>query len=173
MSTAAELRAGPHLVGELLDAYTDHCDDLGLSGPARVDRLTGAGRFLADHPDLAAWMRRPLPLRLTDLARCPLAWPLISFAVLTGRVRVDFDLLAAKHAGRSFAPAVAAIYPRQVSILREAAARLDWANKWTAAVLGHSLPLLVATTGCSPNALTQADIEAVRDAVRTSLSVVT
>jgi len=168
MSTAAALRGGPHVVDDLLDAYSDHCGDLGLSDPARVDRLTGAGRFLAGHRDLAGWMRRPLPLRLIDLDRCPLAWPLISFAVLTGRVRADFDLLAAKHAGRSFAPAVAAIYPQQVSTLREAAARLDWATKWTATVLGHSLPLVVATTGCPPNALTQADIEAVRDAVRSS-----
>ena len=75
---------------------------LGYPAPARYARLTGARQFLSGHPDLPVWMGRPLPVRLADLDRLPRAWPLIGFAVLTGRVRADFDLLAAKHAGRGF-----------------------------------------------------------------------
>jgi hypothetical protein len=98
-------------------------------------------------------MTRPLPARLTDLKRFTFAWPLVSFAILTGHVRADFDLLAAKHAGRGFAGAVAAIYPDDVAALRAAATRLDWAEDWTKAVLGHGLPLVVAATARAPLAL--------------------
>ena len=96
-------------------------------------------------------MRRPLPIRLADLKRCPLAWPLVGFALLTGRARADFDLLAAKHAGRSFASAAAAIYPRELAELHAAAGRLGWAPGWTADVLGGGLPLAIAVTGGSPS----------------------
>jgi hypothetical protein len=153
---------------DLLGAYADHCAAVGLGVEARSDRCAAASKFLADHHDLAAWMRRPLPIRLADLQRCPLAWPLLSFAVLTGRTRADFDLLAAKHAGRSFAPAAAAIYPQEWAELHAAADRLGWAEPWTTAVLGNGLPLVIAVTGGSPSLLSQADIDGVRDAVRTS-----
>jgi hypothetical protein len=157
-----------HASGELLEDYLVHCAALGLSQSAQGDRVTGASAFLARHQDLTVWMDRPLPVRLTDLARSPLAWPLVGFAMLTGRLPGDFDLLAAKHAGRSFAAAVTVIYPQDVAALRAAATRLEWADKWTQAVLGHSLPLVIASTGLAPKELTEADIDRVRDAVRTS-----
>ena len=166
MSAALTGRA---IVGDdLLGDYAEHCTVLGLSESARTHRVTAARVFVARHPDLAVWMSRPLQVRLTDLERAPLAWPLVGFAMLSGRLPGDLDLLAAKHAGRGFAPAVAALYPRDVAVLREAANRLDWAQPWTAAVLGHSLPLVVAATGRAPSSLSQADIDTVRDAVRSS-----
>lgn len=121
----------PHADTDLLTAYAAHCVDLGLTKAGVNERLVAARRFLAGHRDLAAWMSRPLPARLADLGRIPLSWLLIGFAVLTGRVHTDFDLLAAKHAGRGFAAAVAAIYPDDVARLRAAATRLSWAEKWT------------------------------------------
>lgn len=165
-TAAPALRQGADT--DLLSAYAAHCVDLGLTKGRVNDRLAAARRFLARHHDLATWMSRPLPARLTDLDRFPSAWPLIGFAVVTGRVRTDFDLLAAKHAGRSLAAAVAANYPDDVAELRSAAIRLGWAGPWTADVLGHSLPLVVAATGRGPLTLDMADIEAVRDAVRLS-----
>lgn len=112
-------------------------------------------------------MSRPLAVRLTDLRRSQ-AWPLIAFAVLSGRLAADFDLLAAQHAGRSFAPALEAIYPGDLAALRAAAARLDWTGPWTAAVLRRGLPLAVAATGHAPSALTPDDLEMVRQHVRAS-----
>jgi len=153
---------------DLLDAYADHCAAVGLGRFERADRLTIAAKFLLDHPDLDIWMTRALPVRLADLERCPLAWPLVGFAVLSGRTQADFDLIAAKHAGRSFARAAAAIYPQELTVLREAAARLGWSEARTAAVLRQGLPLAIAASGCSPDKLTQADIDSVRDAVRAS-----
>lgn len=165
MSTVA---AYPERRDDLLDAYADHCAAVGLGRFERADRLTIAAKFLVDHPDLETWMTRALPIRLADLERCPLAWPLVGFAVLSGRTRADFDLIAAKHAGRSFARAAAAIYPQELTVLREAAARLGWSEARTAAVLRQGLPLAIAASGCSPDKLTQADIDSVRDAVRAS-----
>ncbi len=165
MSLALRLEHAPV---SLLGAYEDHCQALGLSEKAERMRLAAAGRFLAGHPDLQAWMDRPLAARLADLAQVPLAWPLITFAALSGRLRADFDLLAVKHAGRSFAPAAMALFPAGIAALRAAAARLSWAEPWTATVLRQALPLAVAVTGHAPSALTQADIDAVRAAARTS-----
>lgn len=153
---------------DLLTAYAAHCAVLGLTESSVDERLAGAEKFLTCHRELTAWMARPLLARLTDLDRVPLAWPLVGFAILTGRVHADFDLLAAKHAGRSFAPALVAIYPDDVASLRTAAARLSWADQWSAAVLGNSLPLVVAVTGRAPSVLTAADVDAVRDSVRSS-----
>ncbi len=141
---------------------------MGLSEPAIAGRLAGARRFLGAHPDLTAWMDRPLAVRLADLKQPALAWPLVSFALLSGRLRADFSLLAAKNAGRAFAPAVEALYPDDLAELRAAAGRLHWAGPWAKAVLGHGLPLVVAAAGRAPSALTEADLGAVRQAVRTS-----
>jgi len=49
-----------------------------------------------------------------------------------------------------------------------AAGRLGWAPGWTADVLGGGLPLAIAVTGGSPSLLRQADIDGVREEVRTS-----
>src|SRR5512144_2786647 len=152
MSAAAATTIGYH--EDLLGAYAEHCSALGLTRSSRDERLIAALGFLNRFPDLSAWMARPLPVRLADLDWAPLAWSLITFAAFIGKVRVDFDLLVAKHVGRSFGPAIVALFPDEVAALREAASRLQWAESWTAAVLGNSLPLVVATTGRSPRALT-------------------
>ncbi|HLZ37624.1 MAG TPA: hypothetical protein VKP64_07650, partial [Mycobacteriales bacterium] len=152
MSAAAATTIGYH--EDLLGAYAEHCSALGLTRSSRDERLIAARGFLNRFPDLSAWMARPLPVRLADLDWAPLAWSLITFAAFIGKVRVDFDLLVAKHVGRSFGPAIVALFPDEVAALREAASRLQWAESWTAAVLGNSLPLVVATTGRSPRALT-------------------
>lgn len=109
MSAAAAATIGYH--EDLLGAYAEHCSALGLTRSGRDERLIAGCGFLTRFPDLSAWMARPLPVRLADLDRAPLAWSLIAFAAFTGKVRVDFDLLVAKHVGRSFGPAIVALFP--------------------------------------------------------------
>lgn len=82
----------------LLDGYARFCHRLGLADRGLRDRLRLARLFLAEHPDLAAWMTRPTRTRLADVRRIK-AWPLLSWAALSGAVRVDLDLLAAKDLG--------------------------------------------------------------------------
>ena len=82
----------------LIEAYAEFCHQLGVSDRTLRDRLRVARAFLVAHPDLDAWMGRPTRSRLADLGRIR-AWPLVSWAGLVGRVRVDLDLLVAKDLG--------------------------------------------------------------------------
>jgi hypothetical protein len=54
---------------DMLAAYSEHCDDLGLGAPGKEVRLQAARRFLDLHGDLTAWTARPVPARLLDLRR--------------------------------------------------------------------------------------------------------
>jgi len=87
---------------QLIDGYGRYCQGLidggVLTDRARRDRLRLARQFLDQHPDLEAWLARPLPARLRDLDRVK-AWPLLTFAVLTGQLNVDLDLLLVKDLG--------------------------------------------------------------------------
>ena len=69
----------------LLDGYARFCHRLELSDRSLRDRLRLARLFLAEHPDLAAWMTRPTRTRLADLHRIK-AWPMLSWAALSGTV---------------------------------------------------------------------------------------
>ncbi len=168
MTTLPLATRPPDRPQELLAAYAQHCTLLPMSATSAGDRLAGARRFLGEYPDLQAWMGRPLAARLADLARVKSAWQLVGFAAVTGRARVDFDLLAARHVGRSFAGAAAALFAEDLTTLRAAAARLGLAGPWTETVIGEAVPLAVAATGHRPSALSEDDIDQVRAAVRTS-----
>ena len=76
--------------GELLTAYLGHVHRMGLSDRARRDRERTARAFLAAHPDLQAWMDHPAATRRAEL-RGSGAWPLLVFAIGTGRVRLDLE----------------------------------------------------------------------------------
>ena len=69
---------------ELLSGYADFCATLGVTDRALRDRLRSARAFLGTHPDVDAWLARPLPTRLADLRRIR-AWPLLSY--LASRAR--------------------------------------------------------------------------------------
>lgn len=152
----------------LLAAYAEHCEHLDLVASGKKDRIIAARRFLERHGDVGTWMRKPLQARLVDLDRLEGSWPLVGFALLTGRVSADIDFLAAKHAGHTFAKAVAAIYPEDLAELRQAARRLEWAQPWERSVLSEALPLAVAFAGKPPRRLSIEDLEALRGAIKTT-----
>jgi hypothetical protein len=77
----------------LIEDYADFCHELGISDRRLRDRLRAARAFLTSHPDLGDWMTRPTGTRLADLRQVR-AWPLLSWAGLCGRIRIDLDLLA-------------------------------------------------------------------------------
>jgi len=141
----------------LIDSYASFCQALGLSDRALRDRLRLARRFLEVHPDLTAWMARSLDGRRVDLARIR-AWPLVTYAILTGRVPVDLDLLVAKDLG-GFGRAAERLWPEDFTAARVTAARLGWAPNWTDAVLRECLALVIAFTGHPMRALTEADLD--------------
>jgi integrase len=171
--TAAVARLATDRDHPLIESYARHCHDLiaagVLSDRARRDRLRLARQFLDQNPDLDAWMSQPLPARLRDLARAK-AWPLLTYAILTGRLVVDLDLLLVKDLG-GFGHAAERLHVDDYRAGREIAARLGWSRRWTDDVLHECLPLLLAWTGRSMRTLTGDDLDRFEAALQTSMVV--
>ncbi|MGH9189867.1 MAG: tyrosine-type recombinase/integrase [Acidimicrobiales bacterium] len=150
----------------LLRGYDDYVGGLGLGADAAGLRHRQAKAFLAAHPDLGAWMARPLDARLVDLARTK-AWPLITWAVLTRRVTADVDLLVSRHLG-GMHRAAEAMFPTDFAAIRQSAERLGWGPRWAEHVVVYPLTLAVAWSGRPPAGLADADIDALASAVEAS-----
>lgn len=126
----------------LIEDYARFCHELGVTDHALRDRLRLARAFLGQHHDLEAWLTRPTRTRLTDLQRIR-AWPLVSWAALTGRVRIDLDLLAAKDLG-GMSATVRQLWPMEFDQLWEVARRLGWSYYWSRSVIDQFVPAVVA-----------------------------
>jgi integrase len=131
--------AGDH---RLLEGYARFCRQVALPDRARRERLRLARLFLAEHPDLGAWMARPTRTRLADLRRIK-AWPLLSWAALSGLIRVDLDLLAAKDLG-GMSATVRQLWPEDFESLWVTARRLGWSYYWGRSVIDQFIPAVIA-----------------------------
>lgn len=149
----------------LLQRYEDHVAGLPIDGPARSARLRGARAFLDDHPDLSAWMAAPLDLRLIDLDRVRRAQSFVAFAIASGAIRSDAELVLARRLG-GLRVGVESLYALPLDALKLAAARLDIADGWSTTVLRELVPLAVAIAGHSPDAFTRADLDMVRGTLK-------
>jgi integrase len=126
----------------LLEGYARFCHHVALQDQALRDRLRLARLFLAEHPDLGEWMTRPTMTRLADLRRIK-AWPLLSWAGLTGLIRLDLDLLAAKDLG-GMSATVRQLWPEDFERLWETARRLGWSHYWGRSVIDQFAPAVIA-----------------------------
>jgi integrase len=151
---------------DLLAGYARFAARLGLSDGGLRERLFNARAFLAAHPDLDAWLARPLPARLADLRRIR-AWPLLTYLACEGTVRLDIDLLLAKHQG-GFGVTAERYWATDFERARGAATRLGWAPNWTRDVVRETLPLVLAWTGKPLSELTGPDLDGFRAAVEAS-----
>ena len=111
-------------------------------------------------------MARPVDARLVELRRCPLAWQLVSFAVVSGWCRADAEFLFAKNFGHSVARWIAGLFPADVKRLRDAAERLRAATPEVA--VRDALALAVAFMGRPPSSLTVEDLDALGAAIDTT-----
>ena len=143
--SAAVSRTATTIDHGLLPAYIEHCQRLGCSDRAFRDRLRIARSFLAAHPELDAWMQRPIQYRLLELRRTG-AWPLLVFAIGTGRVRLDLELAATKHL-QGLGVIVEAQHPDDFAAVRAAGQRLGWTTGWVDTVLHGCLAVVLAWTG--------------------------
>jgi integrase len=171
--TAAVARRATDDDHPLIEDYARFCHALGVTDRALRDRLRLARVFLAQHPDLGAWLGRPTRARLADLQRIK-AWSLVSWAALTGRVRIDLDLLAAKDLG-GMSSTVRQLWPSEFERLWSAARRLGWSYYWSRSVIDQFVPAVVAwsSTPIEQLRITQLDaFEAALDEV-TSASATT
>ncbi|MGZ4639507.1 MAG: tyrosine-type recombinase/integrase [Actinomycetes bacterium] len=135
----------------LLPAYVEHCDRLGLSARARRDRLRIARDFLAVHPDLQAWMSEPVSWRVLQLRRTG-AWPLMVFAIGTGRLRLDAELATAKQL-QGLGAIVEDTHHDDFATTRAAGLALGWTLGWVDTVLHECLAVVLACTGGTIHAL--------------------
>jgi integrase len=140
--TAAVARFATQHDHLLLDGYARFCHHADFPDRALRDRLRLARLFLAEHPDLKEWMNRPTRTRLADLRRIQ-AWPLLSWAALSGRVHVDLDLLAAKELGGLSATA-RKLWPEEFERLWTTARRLEWSYYWGRSVIDQFVPAVIA-----------------------------
>ena len=163
MTTLAPVSFAP---SGLLGDYADHVGLLRGQLAYQRQQVAAAAAFLRDHPLLDEWMAGSVDERLVELRRRPLAWPLVGFAMVSGRVRADAEFLFAKNFGHSMARWTAGLFPDDVDRLRAAGERLGVSV--LAQLLREDLPLAVAFSGHPPASLTIEDLEALGDAVATT-----
>lgn len=123
--TALAAASGP---AGLLAGFVDHDDRLGGQRAYRLQRRAAARAFLARHPDLDEWMARPVEARLVELHRHDLVWPFVAYAIVTGAVRADVELLFAKNFGHSVFRWINVLFPGDIARLEDAAVRLGAAS---------------------------------------------
>ncbi|MGQ0805787.1 MAG: tyrosine-type recombinase/integrase, partial [Actinomycetota bacterium] len=151
---------------DLLDGYARFCASLGATDRTLRYRLRTARAFLAVHPDLDAWMARPLDARLADLRRTQ-AWPLFSYLACEGTIRLDIDLLLAKNQG-GFGLTAERYWRLDFERARGVATRLGWQANWTRDVVRETLPLVLVWAGKHLDELDEADFDGFRAAVEAS-----
>jgi hypothetical protein len=140
--TAVSIAAVPATKDDLLADYAAFVSGLELGADAHQLRNRCARRFLDVHPDLDAWMGRPLAARLTDLSRTQ-AWPFLCWAVLTRRVVPDLDLLVSRSQG-GMHRLCESLFADGFTTARNAAEHLGWSSQWVEMVLVAPLTLAVA-----------------------------
>jgi len=154
---------------DLLADYADFVATLELGDSAHELRNRCARRFLDVHPDLGAWMRRPLAARLTDLSRTQ-AWPFLCWAVLTRRVVPDLDLLVSRSQG-GMHRLCQSLFADGFTTARNAAEHLGWSPRWVELVLVAPLTLAVAWTGRAPEEVTDDDLNRLTIELAASMAV--
>ena len=159
----SKIPAPGHDRGDLIDDYMLFVATRGLGRDAFSMRRRLATMFLAEHHDIEQWMTRPIAARRVDLQRIK-AWPLVTWAVLTGRVRADIDLLTGRNLGAMHRTAEA-LFPDEFSFVRDAATRLGWSKRWAEVMISESLTLIVAFTGRLPRQLTSAILDETTTAI--------
>jgi site-specific recombinase XerD len=143
---------------DLLVAYADTVAALPIGPDGRRIRRNAAGRLLALHPQLAAWMRRPTPARLADLRRTG-AWLFLSWCFVEGHLTPDLDLLLAKTPGDLYLQ-WAARHTGDVQQITEVAQRFGWSANWTRDVSRGGLALICLTAGKTLHQLGDGDFAA-------------
>lgn len=165
MITAAAPTSGSDIDGvlALFDAFHD---TLGGQPAWRRQRLAAAHDFLERHRDLDAWMRRPADARCVDLERQPVAWQVVSLAIVAGVVHADAEFLFAKHFGHSPMRWIQALFNEDVQRLEQAAAVLG--AKEPNKAVRDGIQLAVCFAGRRPSEITIDDLDALQQAIDTT-----
>ena len=145
---------------DLFDGYRVWVATLPIQPSVRHDRIWRAGRFLAAHPDPAVWMGRPTRARLADLHRVK-AWPFATWLFVTGRIRPDLELVAAKPCGVDLPAVWAAANAADVERVAASGVGMGWSENWIHQVAVLALSLVAVVTGKTLDELGDADFDRV------------
>lgn len=151
---------------ELLAAHATFTATLGCRAPARRLRQRGGEVLLAAHPDLAEWMRRPVPAQLAEARRLG-AWPFLSWCFATGAVVPDLELLVTKGRGAHFTT-WAGFHAPDVERALAAGRELGWSGEYLTRVAVNALALVCLTRAVDLNEIRLADLDAVAELIETS-----
>ena len=156
--------------GDVVGDYQAYVEGLPITLGARRDRIYRARRFLATHPDLEVWMRRPTAARLRDLHR-PKAWPLATWLFVTGRVRPDLELLLTKPPGCDLPSVWAGLHADDVARVEDTAMQLGWSRNWTRQVVILAASMICVWTAKTVDELVDDDFDAILAALDDSPAV--
>lgn len=145
--------------GDLLGAYDEFVDALGIGSVQRSARRRAARAFLTEHPVVAAWARRPTPARLADLHRLQ-AWPFVSWCLVEGHVPADLELLLAKPGGCGLPETWCDRHAQDAAAVEEVGRHLGWSANWARQVSRLTLPVLCLWVGKPLAELDDADFDA-------------
>ncbi len=101
-------------------------------------------------------MQRPTQHRVLELRRTG-AWPLLVFAIGTGRVRLDLELAATKQL-QGLGVIVEAQHAGDFDAARAVGQQLGWTTGWVETVLHECLAVVLAITGGTIAALNTEDL---------------
>lgn len=152
----------------LLTGYVRAQDMLGGSPAYQRLRIRTAGRFLDSHPDLSEWMLRPLDVRLSEIAADSHAWPFLTFAMVSGQVQGDLEMLLTKNFGHSMRRWVTGIYPDDTEALLAAAERIGPGPERALQLIAEGLGLIISRTGKRASELDAADLDGCLAAIKAS-----
>lgn len=136
----------------LLISYARFVAGLSVGPGAKRLRRNAATVLLDRHPDLAAWMSRPTPARLTDLDRSG-AWPFVTWCFVEGALTPDLDLVLAKTPGDLYSE-WGRRHGEAVARVAEVAQRFSWSVSWARDVTVNSLALVCMWSGKELDELT-------------------
>jgi integrase len=102
-------------------------------------------------------MQQPTQHRILELKRTG-AWPLLVFAIGTGRLRLDLELATTKHL-QGLGVIVEAQHATDFADARAVGIRLGWTTGWVETVLHECLAVILACTGGTIAALNTQDLQ--------------
>lgn len=123
----------------------------------------GLIRAAADADLSPAERGRLVPARVTDLRRTG-AWPLVGWAILTGHITADLELLLVKDFG-TLGEAAERLMPVDFADAHAAADRLGWSATWARSIVREALVLTIAATGRTLRQLTADDLDALGEQI--------
>jgi integrase len=154
---------------DLMTDYRRFVQGLDCGAQGKRLRLRAAEQFIERFCDIATWMRRSTPARLTDLERTG-AWPFVTWCFVSGAVIPDVDLLGARAKGAHFS-SWALAHPSDVARAREVAVALSWHSAWAEQVCRMQLAFVCMTSGVDLDGLDEDGLGAFAAAVRAAPSI--